>query len=89
LKAAGSFSAAVAQELTAMRQSLSMSTLQDVKQAEKKMEAARKALFAYLELPKQQEIDVKLRTHLAENLQRATDEYVELIGSLEPSTTTS
>jgi len=66
-----------------------MSTLQDVKQAEKKMEAARKALFAYLELPKQQEIDVKLRTHLAENLQRATDEYVELIGSLEPSTTTS
>ena len=72
-----------------MRQSLSMSTLQDVKQAEKRMEAARKALFAYLELPKQQEIDVKLRSHLAENLQRATDEYVELIESLEPAVKTT
>jgi len=69
-----------------MRQSLSMSTLQDVKRAEKKMEDARKALFAYLELPKQENIDVKLRVHLAENLQRATDEYVELIGTLEPAT---
>lgn len=69
-----------------MRQSLSMSTLQDVKRAEKKMEDARKALFAYLGLPKQDEIDVKLRCHLAENLQRATDEYVELIGTLEPAT---
>jgi hypothetical protein len=68
-----------------MRQSLSMSTLEDVKQAEKRMEAARKALFAYLELPKQQDIDVKLRTHLAENLQRATDDYVELIEALEPA----
>ena len=65
-----------------------MSTLQDVKQAEKRMEDARKALFAYLELPKQQDIDVKLRTHLAENLQRATDEYVELIAALEPATKT-
>lgn len=62
-----------------------MSTLQDVKLAEKKMEDARKALFAYLELPKQTEIDLKLRMHLAENLQRATDEYVELIGALEPA----
>ena len=68
-----------------MRQSLSMSTLQDVKGAEKRMEDARKALFAYLDLPKQEEIDVKLRVHLAENLQRATDEYVELIGTLEPA----
>lgn len=72
-----------------MRQSLSMSTLQDVRRAEKKMEDARKALFAYLELPKQDEIDVKLRVHLAENLQRATDEYVELIGALEPATNES
>lgn len=69
-----------------MRQSLSMSTLQDVKRAEKKMEDARKALFAYLELPMQEEIDVKLRANLADNLQRATDEYVELIGTLEPDT---
>ena len=69
-----------------MRQSLSMSTLQDVKRAEKKMEDARKALFAYLELPKQEDIDVKLRVHLAENLQRATEEYVELIGTLQPAT---
>ena len=63
-----------------------MSTLQEVKRAEKKMEDARKALFAYLELPKQDDIDVKLRVHLAENLQRATDEYVELIGTLDPKT---
>lgn len=63
-----------------------MSTLQDVKRAEKKMEDARKALFAYLELPKQEDIDVKLRVHLAENLQRATEEYVELIGTLQPAT---
>ena len=69
-----------------MRQSLSMSTLQDVKRAEKRMEDARKALFAYLELPKQEDIDVKLRVHLAENLQHATEEYVELIGTLEPAT---
>ena len=60
-----------------MRQSLSMSTLQDVKQAEKRMEAARKALFAYLELPKQQEIDVKLRTHLADPDVRLGDIDVE------------
>ena len=72
-----------------MRQSLSMSKLQDVKQAEKRMEDARKALFAYLDLPKQLEIDIKLRAHLADNLQRATDEYVELLGALEPSTKTS
>lgn len=69
-----------------MRQSLSMSTLQDVKRAEKKMEDARKALFAYLELPTQQDIDTKLRTHLADNLQRATDEYVQLVEALEPAT---
>ena len=50
------------------------------------MEDARKALIAYFELPKREEIDVKLRVHLAENLQRATDEYVELIGALEPAT---
>jgi len=66
-----------------------MSTLQDVKRAEKKMEDARKALFAFLELPKQREIDVKLRSHLAENLQRATDEYVELVDALRPATKTS
>ena len=66
-----------------------MSTLQDVKLAEKKMEDARKALFAYMELPKQEEIDIKLRTHLAENLQRATQEYVELIGGMEPATKSS
>jgi len=62
-----------------------MSTLQDVKRAEKMMEDARKALFAYLELPTQQEIDTKLRAHLADNLQRATDEYVELVEALEPA----
>lgn len=66
-----------------------MSTLQDVKRAEKRMEDARKALFAYLELPTQQDIDTKLRAHLADNLQRATDEYVELVETLEPATKTS
>ena len=45
--------------------------------------------FTYYYVKYSRLIDVKLRTHLAENLQRATDEYVELIEALEPSTTTS
>jgi hypothetical protein len=61
-----------------------MSTLREVKEAEKKMEQARKALFAYMELPPQKEIDVKLWANLAEKLQSATDEYVTLIGELVP-----
>lgn len=62
-----------------------MSTLHEVKVAEQKMELARKALFHYMELPPQEEIDIKLWANLAEKLQSATDEYVKLIAELVPA----
>ena len=62
-----------------------MSTLREVKAAEQKMELARKALFHYMELPPQKEIDIKLWANLAEKLQSATDEYVKLIEELVPA----
>lgn len=61
-----------------------MSTLREVKAAEKKMEQARKALFHYMELPQQKDIDLKLCASLAAKLQSATDEYVQLIEELVP-----
>jgi len=61
-----------------------MSTLREVRVAEKKMEQARKALFHYMELPRQKEIDVRLCANLAQQLQSATDEYVKLIEELVP-----
>ena len=67
-----------------MRKSLSMSTLEEVHAAEKKMELARKALFAYMDLPAQEQIDGSRRARLAQNLQAATDEYVGLVESLDP-----
>lgn len=62
-----------------------MSTLREVRAAEKKMEQARKALFHYMELPQQKDIDVHLCASLAQRLQSATDEYVQLIEELVPS----
>ena len=61
-----------------------MSTLREVKEAEKKMEQARKALFHYMELPEQKDIDVTRCASLAAKLQSATDEYVKLIEELVP-----
>ena len=60
-----------------------MSTLDEVRTAERKMEIARKALFAYMDLPPQDQIDGHLRAQLAKTLQAATDEYVDLIEALE------
>ncbi len=62
-----------------------MSTLQEVHEAEKKMEVARKALFAYMDLPPHDQIDAGRRVRLAQNLQAATDEYVNLIEALSPT----
>lgn len=67
-----------------MRKSLSMSTLEEVRAAERKMEVARKALFAYMDLPAQEQIDASRRARLAQNLQAATDEYVGLVEALDP-----
>jgi hypothetical protein len=67
-----------------MRQFFAVSTLDEVRKAEKRMEVARKALFAYMDLPEQQHIDGHRRARLAKNLQAATDEYVNLIEALSP-----
>jgi hypothetical protein len=67
-----------------MRQFFAVSTLDEVRKAEKKMEVARKALFAYMDLPQQKHIDGHHRARLAKNLQTATDEYVDLIEALSP-----
>jgi len=48
------------------------------------MEVARKALFAYMDLPAQEQIDASRRARLAQNLQAATDEYVGLVEALDP-----
>ena len=48
------------------------------------MEQARKSLFHYMELPRQENIDLKLCANLAQNLHVATNEYVKLIEELVP-----
>lgn len=68
-----------------MRELCAVSTLSEVREAEKKMEVARKALFAYMDLPPHDQIDAHRRVRLAQNLQAATDEYVNLIEALSPN----
>lgn len=68
-----------------MRELCAVSTLEEIRIAEKKMEVARKALFAYMDLPPHDQIDAGRRVRLAQNLQAATDEYVNLIEALGPN----
>ncbi len=57
-------------------------TYEEVKAAEERMNEARGVLFAYVERPKSQPTDFQLHLRLAQDLKRATDDYVRLVGEL-------
>jgi hypothetical protein len=59
-----------------------MSTIQDVKAAEQKLNAAKTALQGYVDRPASQAADHKLHRRLAEELKQATDEYVKQVIAL-------
>ena len=56
-----------------------MATYGQVKAAEARIEQARAALLAYVERSESQQTDVQLHLRLAEDLKRATDDYVRLV----------
>jgi len=59
-----------------------MSTIEDVKAAERKMNEARIALQRYTERPLSDPSDHKLHLRLAQELKRATDDYVASVIAL-------
>lgn len=59
-----------------------MSTLQEVKAAEKRMNDAKEALRKYTERPEGAATDIKLHLRLADALKKATDEYVGVVSKL-------
>lgn len=61
-----------------------MSTLEDVKVAEQRMNNAKTALQRYTERPDGAATDIKLHRQLAEALKKATDEYVAVVADLRP-----
>lgn len=56
-----------------------MSTLEDVKAAEKRVNNAKAALQEYTNRPNGAPINVKLHRRLAEALKKATDEYLAVV----------
>jgi hypothetical protein len=56
-----------------------MSTLEDVKAAEKRMHNAKAALQRYTDRPEGTPADMKLHRRLAEALKKATDEYLAVV----------
>jgi hypothetical protein len=61
-----------------------MSTQEDVKAAEQRMNNAKAALQRYTERPDGAATDIKLHRQLAEALKKATDEYVAIVADLRP-----
>ena len=61
-----------------------MSTLEDAKAAEQRMNNAKAALQRYTERPDGAATDIKLHRQLAEALKKATDEYVGVVADLRP-----
>lgn len=59
-----------------------MSTIEEVKAAEAKMNGAKATLQQYVDRPANQAADHGLHRRLAEELQQATDEYVEQVIAL-------
>jgi hypothetical protein len=60
-----------------------MSTLRQVKAAENRMNEAQGALGAYAERPRSQLQNIDLHRRLAEELIKATNEYIRLIFEVE------
>ncbi len=56
-----------------------MSTIEQVKAAEKKMSEARGALLAYTERPQSEPQDILRHHNLAKALKEATDDYMRLV----------
>ena len=59
-----------------------MSTLEEVKAAERRMNEAKKALQRYTERSANEPTDRKLHLRLAQELKRATDDYVASVIAL-------
>jgi hypothetical protein len=66
------------------REEKKMSTLEDAKAAEQRMNNAKAALQRYTERPDGAATDIKLHRQLAEALKKATDEYVGVVADLRP-----
>jgi len=62
-----------------MVQFYEMATQQQVKDAEAKMLGAQAALWEYVERSDPRTVDIPLNLRLAEELKRATDEYVRVL----------
>lgn len=63
-----------------------MSTIEQVREAELRMNRARTVLRAYVERPAGAPVDILHHRHLAEQLKVATDEYVRLVLELQVET---
>lgn len=61
-----------------------MSTIEDVKAAEQRMNNAKAALQRYTERPAGAPTDTKLHRQLADALKKATDEYAAVVADLRP-----
>ena len=61
-----------------------MATLEEIKAAEEKMNAAKAALLDYAERPATQGRDADLQHRLSEELTRSTKEFLHLISELHP-----
>jgi hypothetical protein len=61
-----------------------MATLEEVKAAEERMNAAKAALLDYAERPATQGRDADLQRRLSEELTRSTKEFLHLISELHP-----
>jgi len=59
-----------------------MSTMEQVKAAETRMNRAREDLRQYTERPEGADANINLYRHLADALKQATDEYVRLVAEL-------
>ena len=61
-----------------------MATLEEVKAAEERMNAAKAALLEYAERPASRGRDADLQRRLSEELTRSTKEFLHLISQLTP-----
>jgi putative N-acetylmannosamine-6-phosphate epimerase len=59
-----------------------MSTIEEVKAAQQRMNEATTALRGYTERPAGAETNIRLHRQLADALKKATDEYVALVADL-------
>jgi len=61
-----------------------MATLEEIKAADERMNAAKTALLAYVQRRDPQEHDAALHRRLNEHLKHAMDEFLRLVSELTP-----